>query len=391
MPLQLYVHIPFCVSKCRYCDFISAAPREGEMAAYCRALESEIALHAPAYRDYIVDTVFIGGGTPSVLPDELMDGVLKALRRSFNIDKGAEFTVEVNPGTLTGGFMETITAHGANRVSLGMQARQERLLRALGRAHSFSDVEAAVNIIRGAGVSNMNIDVMNSLPAQTQREYIESLQAACELGATHISAYSLIVEEGTPLFDSVAVGETLLPSEDEACDIEEVGRAYLISKGYRRYEISNYSREGFECRHNIGYWQGKYYLGMGLAAHSMLPPEGEGCYDRASNVTRLGEYIDRLSAGVSPVAQRRAIHKEEAMFESVMLGLRTVNGVDMLNFKRRFDITPVEAYGERIKPLISDGLIEISGGRMALTPRGMSVQNAVLLRFMPDSDSGNRL
>lgn len=382
MTIQLYLHFPFCKSKCRYCDFCSAAPKNGEMAAYCGALIREIEREAPQYRDFSVDTVFLGGGTPSLIPAPLMDSVLTALNRNFSIEKNAEFSTEANPGTLNSRFLDAMASQGVNRVSLGMQAKQPRLLKLLGRIHDFDEVVSSVALIRSAGIGNINLDVMNSLPTQTAQDYLETLEAAAALRVQHISAYSLIVEENTPLCQSVEGGELVLPTQDEAADMDAAGSQYLEKRGYHRYEISNYAQNGFECRHNLGYWQGKYYLGLGVAAHSMLPPKGGGCYDRCYNTSSTADYIARLAQGQSPRDGRDAVMPDDAMFESMMLGLRTVKGVDASMFAARFGVTPEEKYSAALDSLYRDALAASQGGFIALTPRGLAVQNAALLRLM---------
>lgn len=383
MLLQVYLHFPFCKSKCQYCDFCSATPKEGEMEAYCDALIMEIEREAPLYRDFSVDTVFLGGGTPSIVPPAMMDRVLAALRSHFAIQKDAEFTTEANPGMLSDDFLAVAVARGVNRVSLGMQAGQDRLLRLIGRIHSVDQVASSVLKARGAGIRNLNLDVMYALPTQTAKEYLDTLKAAVSLGADHISAYSLIVEEGTPLAVKVARGEWLLPSEEAVDVMDSEGRAYLAKRGYERYEISNYARAGMACRHNLGYWQGKYYLGMGVAAHSMLPPLSGGCYDRKSNVSSLSDYITALKSGQSPLALRQAVMHDEAMFESMMLGLRTIAGVDADHFRARYGVSPQEQYSDALDSLVRDGLATVTPRRIALTPRGLDVQNEALLRLMP--------
>lgn len=357
------------------------------MDAYAEALKTEIALRAPAYADFRVNTVFLGGGTPSILPPRLMESVLASLQRAFTLASDAEFTCEANPGALTEEALSVLTAQGVNRLSLGVQAAQPRLLRLLGRIHTFAQAEEAVRLARRYGLSNLNADVMCGLPTQTQAEYLDTLDRVAELGVQHISAYSLIVEPGTPLARDVASGAVRLPDEDAAADTCAAGQARLETHGYQRYEISNYARAGYACRHNLGYWQGAYYLGLGLAAHSMLPaPDGSGaCYLRRANAADLHAYLRALSAGQTPPASEERIGPEDAMFEALMLGLRTLVGVDAQRYRQRFGQPLERRYGLQINRLIAEGLAVRTPDALRLTPRGLDMQNAVLLRLMDAS------
>lgn len=294
MLLQLYLHFPFCKRKCFYCDFCSAPADDGTVAAYCSALKKEICLTAEKYPGVRVSTVFLGGGTPSLVPAAQMRGVLEELRRRFDVLPDAEITAEGNPGTLSPRWLEAACACGLNRLSLGMQAAQERLLKAIGRIHTFAQTEEAVAMARAAGIRNLNVDLMSGLPGQTLRDWHESLEAALALGVEHISAYSLILEEGTPLCRMVEEGSVRLPDDELAAEMYERGVTWLEAAGYERYEISNFARPGFRCRHNVGYWQGSWYAGLGVAAHGMLPP-------------------DEAQAACGAVRIRRAIRKPDGV------------------------------------------------------------------------------
>ncbi|MBR6570128.1 MAG: radical SAM family heme chaperone HemW, partial [Clostridia bacterium] len=308
-----------------YCDFCSAAEPLDTIAAYCDALRKEIRLMAGRYRDAKISTVFLGGGTPSLVPADVMAGVLDELHHSFDILPDAEFTSEANPGTLTGEWLDMALARGMNRLSLGVQAAQDHLLQKIGRIHSAEDAETAVKLARRHGVKNLNLDAMFGLPGQTEKDYLDTLAAFRQLGAEHISAYSLILEEDTPLYRLVNAGHAELPDEDETAAMYEHGIDWLEKAGYHRYEVSNFARSGFECRHNIGYWQGEWYLGLGVAAHSMLPTAQEGMFcQRKGNAADVKAYIHALQSGQeAPVDGVDLIGKDEAMFEAMMLGLRT--------------------------------------------------------------------
>jgi len=336
------------------------------------------------YRDAKISTVFLGGGTPTLVPPELMDGVLDELRSSFSLLPDAEFTTEGNPGTITGRWLDMALAHGVNRLSLGVQAAQDQLLQGIGRIHTIADAEAAVMLARRHGVKNLNLDAMFGLPGQTEQDYIDTLQTFRDWGADHISAYSLILEEGTPLYRLVNAGHVELPDEDETAAMYERGIEWLQNAGYRRYEVSNFARPGMECRHNIGYWQGALYLGLGVAAHSMLPTSEAGMFClRKGNAADVQAYIRALQCGEeAPTDGVDLITPEDAMFETMMLGLRTTDGVDEQQFEKRYGVPLQYRYGSQLDSLVRDGLGLWKDGRFALTARGIEIQNDVLMRFM---------
>ncbi|MCE5343760.1 MAG: radical SAM family heme chaperone HemW [Eubacteriales bacterium] len=386
--LSLYLHFPFCIRKCAYCDFCSAPAGEAEIAAYCSALQTEIELTARLYGDLSVDTVYLGGGTPSTVPADLMGAVLATLRERFLIVPGAEFTSESNPGTLSEAWLHTLLAAGANRLSLGVQAKQARLLSILGRIHDFDQALDAFALARRAGFTNLSADAMFGLPTQTAQEYLATLDALAEAGMQHISAYSLILEEGTPLFARVKAGELTPPGEDETADMMEWGVDRLEALGFQRYEISNFAKPGFQCLHNLGYWQQKQYLGLGASAASLLPaPQNreDTAYVRRTNTADVGAYVTALSQGRLPPAETTPVPMLEAMFETVMLGLRTVQGVRYADFARRYGREPGDIYGPAIETLTRQGLLQPARGedpRLALTRRGLMLQNTALMAFM---------
>lgn len=389
--LSLYLHFPFCKSKCSYCDFCSAAAVEGQVSAYCLALEAEIRLAAKRYGDMPVDTVFLGGGTPSVVPAQAMHRVMAALKSAFSILPDAEFTSEANPGTLSDAWLDTLAEAGLNRLSLGVQAYQPRLLTLLGRIHDFSQAREAVVMARKHGVVNLNLDAMFGLPSQTLAEYSETLRSFAALNPTHLSAYSLILEEGTPLAARVARGNLAVPDEDQTADMMETGLRFLETNGFVRYEISNYAKPGYACRHNIGYWQQKHYLGLGLSAASHLPPpSGDASvrYLRTVNTATLATYTQKLAQGEMPVAERVPVRETEAMFETVMLGLRMVAGLRYKDFAALHGQSLPAVYGEAIAQLTTQGLLQPASGddpRLVLTRKGMALQNTALMAFMASS------
>lgn len=383
--LEVYLHIPFCARKCAYCDFASCAGREDQMEEYCRCVEKEIRLRAAQYGPQTLATAYVGGGTPSLMPPELMDRLLDSLFEAFPPAAGAEITCEANPGTLKPEFLNVLRRHGVNRLSLGAQARQGRLLETLGRIHRWDKVEESVRMAREAGFDNISLDLMFGLPGQAVKDWEETVEAALALLPWHLSLYGLILEEGTPLFDREAAGELSLPGEEEERAMYARGLQMTRAAGLAQYEISNFALPGRECRHNLGYWEGVSYLGLGAAAHSRMPCDAKkGAYARFGNTPSLDVYLVKMGAGILPVAEYKEISFREAEFETLMLGLRLVKGVGEADFLNRHGRTMGEAFGERIKPLEKKGLLTLTDGFLRLTPHGMEVQNAVLVELMDE-------
>jgi oxygen-independent coproporphyrinogen-3 oxidase len=369
-PIGLYVHVPFCVSKCDYCDFASYAARESDIPPYIEALVREIARRGVETGHPSADTIFLGGGTPSLLDPAQITRIFDALREAFSIAADAEITSECNPGTLTPALARALFAAGVNRLSLGVQAAQAHLLQLLGRIHHWEHVADSVNIVHEAGVENINLDLMFGLPSQTVADFRETLAAALALKPTHLSCYGLIVEEGTPLARDIAAGKLALPEEETEREMYELARQTLADHGFRQYEISNFAREGCDCRHNLGCWNRVPYLGFGCAAHSFY----DDC--RTMNPSRLDAYLD----GEPPQIER--ITKEEARFESLMLGLRMTDGVKDEDFLRMHGLSIREAFGDKLKEPLAAGLLEWHNGALRLTRLGMDLQNTVLVDLL---------
>jgi len=376
---------------------------------------------AETYGGADIRALFFGGGTPSIMPLKAMEGVWRALHDSFRVMPSAECTAEANPGTLTPEWLKLMRDNGMNRLSLGVQASQNRHLKTLGRIHTFAQAREAVSLARQYGIANLNTDIMFGLPGQSLEDYLETLYEVAALKPEHISAYGLILESGTPLYDAVIRGERVIPTDDEAAGMVEHGCEWLARRGYHQYEISNFALEGYECEHNLGYWQGAWYLGLGLGAHSMLPAEekdssylyteinspvterphnenGSPCigklrikngfaYLRAENTTDMEMYRSMIESGVTPISQTTGIPHKEAMFETMMLGLRTVSGVNSIAFLARHGEPLERVYGQRLNTLAGEGLgfwkDDKKGGRsFALTPKGLLLENQVLLGLM---------
>jgi len=375
----VYVHIPYCVRKCAYCDFCSV-PKNETAEAYPDALCREIELS----RDRLpyegpVPSVFFGGGTPTVLPAEALIRTLDTLRRTYEVLPAAEITAECNPGTASYADFVKLRAAGFNRLSLGLQSANDALLKAVGRIHTYDQFLSAFRAARDAGFQNINVDLMHGLPGQTEADYLTTLQKVCALGPEHISAYALILEEGTPLHQQVRAGETSLPDEDAVADMEDAGMACLEDRGYRRYEVSNFAQPGYECRHNLIYWNDEPYLGFGVAAHSSA--RGRGMWRRWSNVESIPTYLKRLQRGRLPTAETLRIDKKEEMFEVIMLGLRKVEGIPRQTFLDRFGLPLEQAFPEAFLEVQANGWWADSPARYALTKQGMDHLNTALCYF----------
>lgn len=376
----LYVHIPFCVRKCAYCDFLSF-PCQEPPQEYLEALLQEIGLAGRLFPDQGYDTLFIGGGTPSLLSGQAMARLLEALAGAFSLREGAEVTVECNPGTVDGEKLAAYHDAGVNRLSFGLQSANDRLLQAVGRIHTFRQFLDGFLAAQRAGFSNVNVDLMYGLPGQHVVDYLDTIQKVTALGPTHISAYSLILEPETPLYDQVGAGETVLPEEDRVWEMQEAGRAALEALGYGRYEISNYARPNFQCRHNLNYWENGAYLGLGLGAHSAMPLGG---WRRWNNAATLEAYYGGLKAGALPIEHQEKIPKKEEMFECVMLGLRMIKGVDRAAFLARFGQDVCSVYPEAVEALAALGWARVSPDSLWLTAAGLDMENSALLYFMED-------
>lgn len=379
--MELYIHIPFCIRKCAYCDFLSAPADMDTIARYMECLEKQLVGWAASFRGKIIDTVFIGGGTPSILRPEQLTRLLVAVREHFTVDAGAEITLEANPGTLARAKAEALKAGGVNRVSLGLQSANDKELRLLGRVHTYRDFLRSYEILREVGIGNINVDLMSALPGQTVFSYEKTLQSVLALHPAHISAYSLMIEEGTPFFDRYYADEELrerggcpqwLPDEESERAMYELTGALLAEHGYERYEISNYAKKGFACRHNIGYWTGEEYLGLGLGASSYI----EGT--RFSNTPDLDEYL----AGDFSPRDVQHLSKNDCMAEFFYLGLRMSAGVAKADFAAKFGLRAEQVYAQEIPELLAEGLLEDTGERYRLTDYGRDVSNQVLWRFL---------
>jgi oxygen-independent coproporphyrinogen-3 oxidase len=378
MKLGLYIHIPFCLRKCLYCDFPSVAGREELYDSYITALGREFAGWGGVLSANAVDTVYIGGGTPTALPAALLARLGKILRDRVPIAAVKEFTVEANPGTLTPEKLAVLRESGVNRLSLGVQAFDDEVLAAAGRIHSAAEALAAVAMAADAGITNLSLDLMYGLPGQSLASFRAGLEQAAKLPVSHLSVYGLKVEEGTPFACRQAKGELPLPDEDEEEAMYELTASFLPTHGFARYEISNYAGDGAACRHNLKYWRYRPYLGLGAAAHSFW--QGE----RLANTAAVDDYIRLALAGASPLAERERPGHLTAMAEYAFLALRTAAGLDYADFAACFGESFAALYGNRVDRLAEKGLLTAYAGGIRLTATGMKYGNVVFASFLPD-------
>ncbi len=377
--MELYIHIPFCSKKCAYCDFLSAPHDKNIRAKYTEALCREIRSYAVKDTG-VIDTVFFGGGTPSWLELPLMRQIIEAIDESFEIDQEAEVTIECNPGTVTKDAMNTYARWGFNRISIGLQSANEDELALLGRIHSYEHFLKTYELARNAGIKNINIDIMTGLPGQTPQKLLKTLKQVLMLKPEHISAYSLMIEEGTPFYEAYgedakrqAAGEKtlLLPNEDELCELTDLCISTLKEHGYMQYEISNFAKEGMECRHNIGYWKRVPYIGVGLGAASFYD------HKRYANERDIYKYMD--APGIREVT---ALSRDDEMAEFMFLGLRMNEGISRKDFEELFGEPLWGVYGDALRKLAEEELIEAKKGRVFLTKRGREVSNIAFADFL---------
>lgn len=423
--ISIYIHIPFCVKKCQYCDFLSAPADSRAQKVYLRALKQEIREQAARYREYEVQTVFIGGGTPTAVPCENLCEVLKTVFSFYRMNPHAEISMEANPGTVTKEALLSYRKAGINRISIGLQSADDVELKLLGRIHTYRDFQQTYRWAQEAGFTNINLDIMSALPGQSVENYKKTLETVLSLKPQHISAYSLIVEEGTPFYEKYgqeseklqATGEKQpdLPSEEEEREMYALTEKLLAAAGYHRYEISNYALPGRECRHNLVYWKRGNYVGFGLGAASMVENV------RFENIREMQEYLaeyagmpdadpvfaevaqgdaqvllneqeislreDTHSENEQELSIRENVHPlspQEQMEETMFLGLRLTEGVSKAEFHRQFGVSMEQIYGEVIRKNTAKGLLIDEAGYVCLTREGMDLSNYVMAQFLLD-------
>ncbi len=372
----LYIHVPFCGSKCNYCDFNSYAGKLDLAEEYFACMKREIDLYRKEMAYNNIGTIFIGGGTPSCVEHRFMGEILNAARERYNISEQCEITIESNPGTITEEKLRAYRQYGINRLSIGLQAYQERLLKYLGRQHSSEDFVSSIKMAKDAGFNNINADVIFGIPGQTMEDWKETLNILADLDVTHISAYDLKIEEGTKFGDMQEAGKLIEMEDETDREMYHYAIDYLKKQGFKHYELSNFAREGCECRHNLIYWNCLEYLGLGAGAHSFLQDI------RFENQASIEGYIDYLSKGDKPVEERFVRDFCEKMSEYMFLGLRLIEGVNKDTFKDRFNQELLETYASKVEKLKKLQLIEADRYGIRLTSLGLDLANQVFVEFV---------
>ncbi len=406
--IELYIHVPFCKQKCAYCDFLSAPADEETIHRYVRALQRELMLRCRQAAGYEVISIFFGGGTPSLIDARYIEEILDVIRHYYSLAADCEISLELNPGTAKKESMRQYHQMGINGLSIGLQSVDNGLLKALGRIHLYEDFLHTFDLARHAGFHNINVDLMSGIPGQSLEDWQTSLEKVVRLRPTHISAYGLIVEEGTPFYEAYGADEErrsrgeeplYLPSEETERAMYALTGHFLAYHGYAQYEISNYAKPGYECRHNIGYWVGRAYLGFGIGAASLFDAE------RSSNVRDLATYCEKLEAlegrspseiaaleslavtpeeSLFPVAESVSLTRKDRISEFMFLGLRMTQGVTRADFFNRFGVEIEGLYGDVLLRLSKAGLLLVEQGRVALTEEGVDISNYVLSEFLLD-------
>lgn len=366
MANALYIHIPFCIRKCVYCDFTSIPYNPELVKKYAEALCAELRLN----RDFAgeLNTIYLGGGTPSVMPEDFFKGLFSCIRDVFAVSSSAEITMEANPGTISKSKIETLFCIGVNRVSIGVQSLNDEELRTLGRMHDATDALHAVELISRAGIRNFSIDLMYGIPGQTPETWRETLKGTLDLGPPHISSYELTPEKNTRLFDLMKSGEIEFPSEDLILAMYDNAIDSFSSAGYKQYEISNFARPGCLCAHNMNYWNRGEYIAVGTGAHSFLGGR------RTKNTCDVESYVNLLQRGLSPIAEVTEISPDEELKEFIFLGLRKGEGINLKHDK--IAATGIE---DAVEDLIKNGHLDISGDRLRLTGKGVLISNSVIV------------
>lgn len=369
--LGIYVHIPFCKQKCSYCDFISYSNKNNLVDKYIEKLKKEIKEKTENLNEYEVTTIYIGGGTPSYIEGTHITEILDVIKNNYNIKKDAEITIEVNPRTAIKEKLEAYVKSGIKRISIGLQSCNAHLLKMLGRIHTFEEFLNTYKLAKETGFTNINVDLMIGLPNQTLEDVTDSLRKIVNLNPNHISVYSLIIEDGTPIEKKIDRGELELPDEGlERKEYWEVKRT-LEKFGYKHYEISNFAKEGYESKHNVNCWEQKEYIGFGVAAHSYINQT------RFSNVENLEEYLENKEHIIHEI-QDVETQKKEYM----LLGLRKIDGVKISSFKNKFGTNPIIEFKDELSKLVKEGLLEIDLDEIRLTNKGVDLANVVWEEFI---------
>lgn len=376
--IGMYIHIPFCMQKCHYCDFCSFSNMEDQVSVYIDALVKEMNGWKEDLKDRKIKSIFIGGGTPSIISIYEMDKILKTIYKGFNVSENIEFSIESNPGTLEKEKMEYYLKNNINRLSMGLQAWQDELLKSLGRIHNKEEFVNNFLLARELGFENINVDLMFGLPNQALDMWKETLYNIKNLSPDHISAYSLKIEEGTKFDRLYEEGKINLPSEEIDRSMYHFAIEFFKRSGYDHYEISNFAKGDKECIHNKVYWNNEEYIGFGLGSHSYLNKR------RFSNEIKLDKYIDNLNKHKNPKIFEEEISVKGEISENMFLGLRMMRGIHIETFIKRFNVSPMDIYKDEILELQNQGLLHVDQKSIKLTKKGIDLSNQVFVKFLMD-------
>lgn len=375
--LAMYIHIPFCISKCYYCDFNSYSDKNEYILDYIKHVNNELKMYSKIVSKYKIKTIFIGGGTPSSIKASYIYEILKNIYKNFNVSDIIEVSIELNPKTVDDEKLKTYKEIGINRISIGCQSLQDKILKSIGRVHTSSDFYKTYELIIKHGFSNINVDLMFGLPEQSTNDVLSTLSDITSLEVNHISLYSLIIEEGTKFYNWYNNSKIKLPEEDEERNMYHQSIDYLKDQGYNHYEISNFAKSGFECEHNLFYWQLKPYIGIGLGAHSNIGGK------RFWNYGDFESYFVNIRDGMLPISGEEVINTEMEMAEFLILGLRLIKGISKKEFYQRFNISVDDVYGEVLKTHRESGLLYIDEEYIKFTSKGLDLANLVLVDLLP--------
>ncbi|MBR2341555.1 MAG: radical SAM family heme chaperone HemW [Clostridia bacterium] len=367
----IYIHIPFCRHKCSYCDFASFPDKIDYAEAYMACLYKELKMRGDELKDYVFDTVYFGGGTPSYIPPKLILGAMNQIKKCFTLSENPEITLELNPGTIGQAKVDTYKQAGINRFSIGLQTAIDEQLEDLGRIHNARDYVYATSLLKG---ENFSTDVMLGLKNQTKEDVRKTIELAVKCGSKHISMYALTVEDGTPIYTDYLNGE--LPDSDEVAELYDYGYALLKDYGYERYEVSNFAKDGFESKHNLNYWKRGEYIGVGLSASSFMRGK------RFTNTFNLDEYMKCIISGFYPAVTSEDVKGWDAKFEYVMLALRTKYGVCMSEYKQAFGTTLAEDFPVALKKTVK--YLQLDGDNLRIKDEYLYTQNSILIYFMEE-------
>ncbi|RQD69785.1 MAG: radical SAM family heme chaperone HemW [Tindallia sp. MSAO_Bac2] len=374
--ISIYIHIPYCASKCHYCDFISCVGNKNDITYYIKLLQQEIFMYKEIIQDRSVETVFFGGGTPSLIPGEDIKELLNTMKQAFDFTADVEISLEANPGQLDADKLFHYRESSINRISFGLQALQDPLLNVLGRNHNAEDFYRQIESAKNEGFSNINADIIFGIPGQEMDDWLETICCVAEMNLSHLSCYGLTFEKGTSLYQWVQQGIIMPMDEDLEWKMFRTAIEQLPKRGYSHYEISNYSRPGEECRHNLTYWNNAEYLGLGVAAHGYLNGR------RYENTAELTEYKNRIHNRILPVIHRQTVSPDEYKKETMFLGLRLIMGISVERFRAKHGVSCLDYFKNEINELVEQKLLWIDDDRIKLTDKGLDLANQVFAYFV---------